>query len=219
MATPDHSPWHGTTSMAIGRALLDADEAGLTAGELASATGKDQSNLKKRADELVEEKVLQRLEPVSSNGAPGRPARSAFTFSDGERERFEDLVDVDVPLGLLKTGQQIVCVDISDQLERLSTVLSQAGIANGSQWVATTEGGSTELVLVFEGATAVNDSLDLMAILSDAELKARRASIAKIGSTREEIEAARKRKRRLDRSRRHRQAMQSSPRESNGERR
>lgn len=205
--------------MAIGHALLDADETGLTAGELASATGKDQSNLKKQADELVEKRVLQRLDPASSNGGPGRRPRSAFAFGEGERERFEELVDDDVPLGVLKPEQQIVYVNAGDQHEMLSAVLSQAGIASGSKWGATIEGEDSELMLVFEGVSAVDDSRDLMAILADAKLKARRASVTKIGTTREEVEAARKRKRRLDRSRRHRQAMQASPRDSDSERR
>jgi hypothetical protein len=55
MPPESSSIWHGDTRIALGRALLVTDPDGLTAGELAVATGKDQSNLRKIADDLVGE--------------------------------------------------------------------------------------------------------------------------------------------------------------------
>jgi hypothetical protein len=184
----------------------------MTAAQLSLATGRDQSNLKKLADEMVKEGALRKTAPPP-NSLPGRPARAAFVFEDGERERFEALVDEEGDLGLLKLGLQIVVVDADEKMESLSEVLSEADVVRSAVWTAFFDGSQSELLIAYQGEDAVDDSRDLMALLKSAELKARRASVTKVSTSTELAKAERRLKQRVNRSRVRQRVMQENPRE------
>jgi hypothetical protein len=215
MAPRDALIWDGVTKMAIGRALLDSDEAEgpLTAARLAAATGRDQSNLKKAAEELVAAGALRALEPdLATNGRAGRPARTAFAFADGQREQFEEFLDLaDRPSDLAEVGTQLVIIDADEGHDTLWKVLSQPGVGSGADRGFQLEGGRSEVMYAFNGPNAVDDSNDFLAILTAAELKAHRHSISKAASPRDFRRTAQRRLERVQRSRERRGAMQTAP--------
>jgi hypothetical protein len=91
-------------------------------------------------------------------------------------------------------------IDAREKGGVLSEVLSQTGVLSGAAWSAFLDGEQPELAIAFQGSDAVDDSLDLMAILSHAKLKARRASIAKVSSAGDLIRAKRRRTERVRRN-------------------
>lgn len=213
MAALADSPWDNSTKLAIGRALAETDDdQGLTASQLAEVIGKHQSNLKKLAEELIGAGVLELAKPPQPNGQPGRRARDAFAFVAGGRERFEALIEDDRPDQDPDVGTHLVIVDAVEQAGTLSKILSQASAVGGVDKALHLEGDGTELMFMFRGPTAVNDSLDLLAVLKDAELKAQRRSVSKSSSGREVRQAARRQRQRVERSREQLGSMQTSPR-------
>jgi hypothetical protein len=183
----------------------------MTAGEIADAAGKDASNMKKLADEMVAEGILQATAPPALNGQPGRPARTAYTFADGEREHFEALADEESELGLLEVGLQVVMVDADKEIEALSEVLSQGDAVRGAVWAVNLDGEQSKVLIMFRGPNAVDDSLDLMGIFRDAELEAKRSTVTKLATPKELVKSEQRRKRRVDRNRVQRRAMQAGP--------
>ena len=198
--------------MAVGRALVETDgDAGLTASQLQDAIGKHQSNLKKAAHELVAAGVLIAVDPDLSEGQPGRRAQTAFKFTHGERERFEELLDREETSGFPEVGTQVVFVDASGKRDALWKVLSQTGVASGLDRAWQLDGDRTEMMFAFKGPTAVDDSLDFLEILGAAELSARRQTISKTGTSRELRKMARRRRQRVQRSREQLGTMQTTP--------
>lgn len=206
------SLWHGSTRMAVGRALLaGSDEGGMTAGEMSLLAQQHQSNLKKAADELVDDGALKYTIPAPANGRPGPKARVAYVFSEGEQQRFEELVEDEMVVGLLGLGTELVMVDAEDQAERLSEVLSQPEVTADAAWTAHVRGQRAEVWLAFEGHRAPDDSLDLMAVLRSAELKARHGSVAKLANAGVTTRTEERRKRHVERVRAQLQAQRPNP--------
>jgi hypothetical protein len=203
--------WGSNARQAIGSALVEAGPEGMTAAELAAATGKDQSNLKKVADELVQEGVLRITRPAPSSRR-GRRASTAFAFSEGERERFETFVSEPRQRGVLEPGVHLVIVDAPAKDESLSEVLSEAEAVREVAWSVYIDGERPELAFAFRGSDAVDDSLDLMAIFAAAELEARRASVGKVETPEELVESERRRKQGVDRSRARRRSVKPGSR-------
>jgi hypothetical protein len=172
-------PWHRQSRIAIGRALLRTHPAPMSATEIASATGKDPSNTKKIADELVEAGGLKHLEPKSSEGRAGRRTQRVFAFADGEQDRFVASFGEDRPAGL-SPGQQLVFVDASALGGDLLHSLARPELVARAAWSALCDGERQELAIAFDGPAAVDASLDLMAALSAAKVKATRASVSKV---------------------------------------
>ncbi|MGN6258550.1 MAG: hypothetical protein ACTHN3_12515 [Solirubrobacterales bacterium] len=204
--------WRHPTRLALGHALLAAEPDGLTPAEIAVATGKDQSNLRKLAEELVEVGDLREVKPPPPNGKPGRRARKAFAFTESGREQFEALLDVEDDIGRLNVGSHVVFVDSEEKVEALAEALSHAGVDPETVWVAELMGPRPELMVVFSGLDAPDDAGDLLGKFRAAELKARQAAVSRVRSAREQAKAARKRKQRIDQSRLQRRAMQTGPR-------
>jgi hypothetical protein len=197
--------------MAVGRALLSAGEDGMTAAEIGFIAQQHQSNLKKAAEELVNEGALRYTDPPPANGRRGRRPRVAFAFAAGERQRFEEMVADENLMGLLGMGTQLVMVDAEDRPERLSEVLSQSEVVSDAAWAAHVEGGRSEVWLAYEGYRAPDDSRDLMAILHAAELTARRGSVAKLANARDLARAEERKKQRVERARSRLQAQRPTP--------
>lgn len=178
--------WQGSARLAVGNALLSADNTGMTAAEMGFIAQQHQSNLKKAAEDLVSEGVLRYVDPPSEDGPRrGRRPRTAFTFGDGERERFEELAAEERPIGLLGVGGQVVMVDAQENPERLSEVLSRDDLLGHLAWAAHVDGERSEVWLAYEGQGASENSRDLMTAFTVAELSARRSSVAKLMNARE----------------------------------
>lgn len=175
------SVWDRESRIAIGRALLQSHPVPLSATELASATGKDPSNTKKIADDLVGAGGLKHVKPQSPEGRAGRKTRWAFAFIPGERDRFVALFGEDASIGL-SPGQHLVFVDVSALDDGLLGCLARPELVARASWSALCDGERQELVIAFDGPAAVDTSLDLMAALSAATVKATRASVSKISS-------------------------------------
>jgi len=199
--------------MAIGRALAEVDDGvALTASQLEDMIGKHQSNLKKAAEQLVAAGVLKpEREPPRPNGQPGRRAQTAFAFAEGERERFEYLMDDAHQLDFPEVGTHFVFVDTQDRRDDLWKVLSQTGVASGLDRVWHLEGERREMMFAFNGPNAVDDSMDFFEVLSDAELNVRRQSVSQSSSSRDMRKVARRRRERVQRSRQQLGLMQTAP--------
>lgn len=211
MSPDSASAWQGATKIKIGKALLDEDE-GLTASQLESAIGgPHQSNLKKAAEQLVEAQALKAV-PPRTNGQPGRPAQVAFAFAEGERERFEDLLEARDPSEELGVGTHLVFVDSKGNSKDLWKALSQAGVMKGSGRARQLVGDQQEIMVSFSGPTAADDSLDFLEILGDLELKARLQAVTKESSIGELRRAARRRGERVARMRAQLGPLQTAPR-------
>lgn len=167
--------------MAVGHALLNAGENGMTAAEMSFVAQQHQSNLKKAAEELVGAGALRRTDPLSANGRRGRKPRDAFLFSDGERRRFEELVAKHRTAGMLGPGTQVVVVGSEDHPERISEVLSQSELIGNLAWWALLNGDPAEFWLAYEGHEASEDSRDLMAAFDAAEVSSKKRSVEKHG--------------------------------------
>jgi hypothetical protein len=212
------SVWHGEVRIALGRALLGTDSMGMTSAQLSMATGKDQSNLKKLADDLVDEGVLQRTEPPVSRRQPGRRAKVAFAFAEGEREKFEALVGSDADTGVLRAGHQLVLVQAGTKVEDLLEVLSRPEVMARAAWAGLVDGERQEYMIAFAGPDAVDASLDLLAVLSSAGLEATRASVGKIGTSTNLVKSALRSLQLVNRSRMRSQSGRSRSNEQQSER-
>lgn len=165
----------------------------MSAAELASAAGKDPSNTKKIADELVGAGGLKHVKARSPKGRAGRRTRQAFAFAPGERDRFVALFGEDASTGL-SPGQQLVFVDASALDDGLLGCLVRPELVARASWSVLCDGERQELVIAFDGPAAVDTSLDLMAALSAATVNATRASVSKISSPSELLRWARRAK-------------------------
>jgi hypothetical protein len=193
--------WQGNARMAVGQALLAAGENGMTAAEMAFIAQQHQSNLKKAAEDLVREGVLRRTPPPTQDGRRGRKARVAFAFAEGERQRFEELVAEETPIGMLGVGTQLVVVDAEENPSRLAEVLSRSDLIGNLAWAAHVNGRRSEIWLAYEGREASDDSRDLMAAFDAAELSAARSSVAKLASVRDLTSAEERKRQRIERIR------------------
>jgi len=197
--------------MAVGRALLSAGENGMTAAEMAFVSQQHQSNLKKAAEDLVDEGALRYTAPPSQNGRRGRKPRVAFTFSEGERERFEELVSEEMSIGMLGVGTQLVMVDAEEDPGTLSEVLSRSDLIGNLAWAAHVDGSNSEIWLAYEGHGASDESRDLMAAFNAAELSARRSSVGKLAAARDLASAEDRKRQRIEQVRAQLQAHRPNP--------
>jgi hypothetical protein len=176
------SAWDRKTRIELGRALLCAHPRPLGAAELAAATRRDPSNMRKVADELVAAKVLDTVEPSCDRrrGKGGRKPDRLFAFAADEREKFaERFGAAEEPA--MRSGSQLVFVDISSLGKELVACLARPALS-GARWAAICDGKRQELVIAFEGDNASEASLDLMAALAAAEAAASRAVVSDLYS-------------------------------------
>jgi hypothetical protein len=174
--------WRGESRIAIGRALLRLGPGPVSAAELAKASGSDRSNCKRLADELVGADLLKRVPPPSRERRPGRRTTSAYIFAEGEQERFANEFGDDAEPGALRDSQQLVFIDVAHLADRHFSRLASPQVLANASWSALLDGERQELVIAFDGENAVDASLDLLALLSTAELRASRAAVTKVDS-------------------------------------
>lgn len=204
MTAQRDSPWHGGIRAAVGRSLLRSgdDDHGLTAAEIAEIAGKDQSNVKKVADELLAAGILREASLAQQNGRVGRPPGAAYAFADGERERFESYAEEQISPGGVRVGTHVVFVERDQMKDRLSDVLSVPVVARGIEEAWEIEGdGFSGLLFPFNGSDAPEASGNFLSQLRDAQVKAGKGVMTRISRGRELRDAERRRRRLLERTR------------------
>lgn len=175
-------PWNRKTRIELGRALLTAHPQPLSAAQLAAATRKDPSNVRKIASELVTAGVIDSVEPSAERktGKGGRKPNRLFAFAAGEWEKFaERFTSADGPT--LANGSQLVFIDISSLRKDLVECLARPSLSS-ARWAAVCDGKRQELVVAFEGEDAGQAALDLMGALGSAEAEASRAVVSELCS-------------------------------------
>jgi hypothetical protein len=213
MSPGSGSAWRSTTKINIGRALLAGDGDGLTAAELESVLGQPhQSNLKKAAEQLAEDGAVETVKPPRQNGSPGRPAEVAFTFAEGERERFEELIEKEDDAGGLQVGMPLVFVNADFNRDDLLKILSLPGVLSGSGRAYELEGDGSQIMVSFSGPSAVDDSRGFLDLLDAKQLEAKRRFITKASGGNELRQAAKRHRQRLARKTEQLQSMQTAPR-------
>jgi len=186
--------WQGEVRFAVGRALLAAHPGALTAARLAAATGRDQSNIRKVAEILAEEGLIEPRTPVASDRGQGRQPKFAYALREGAREELEAALQGQVEKGKMLPSQQVVFVEAGEKMDVLLDVLAEEGTAARGSWAALCDGSRQELIIAFEGSDAVNASLDLMTIFSSAGLEASRGSISLVDGMTDLIKSAQRRR-------------------------
>lgn len=162
-------PW----CLDIGRALLAG---GATARELADAIGTHQSNVKKRADALVEAGLLVEGPPAR---APRRRGAAAATYLlvEGERDRVAALADE--AHGDIDLGQHVVFVQArAATLGDLFAVVAETRAAARARRVVFLGGEHPEYAIFFRPDDG-DAALELAAALEAAEVDARVAILGR----------------------------------------
>jgi hypothetical protein len=158
----------------------------MTAAEIAEESGRDHSNVKKTADGLVNQGVLELREPPAPKGdKPGPKTKNSYAFAPGAREAFEAIYGPEPELGSLAAGDQLIFLDVREPGPDLLNCLADATISARVRWAALCVGGEQELMIAVRGPDAVDASLDLMGAFTAAKLKARRVSVAKVDAAAE----------------------------------
>jgi hypothetical protein len=192
MTSGGRNRWRGEVRLAIGKALL-AHPAGLTAKQLAEATGRDPSNLRKVAETMIEAELVGRCPPRTSGTVRGRQPTAAYALAgDAEGELRAALRD-HLESGQLRPSQQIVWVEAGEKFDTLMNVLAEEETAARGAWAAISDGARQEMMIAFDGSDAVDASLDLMAIFSAAGLQASRSNLSLVEGIADLIKSAQRR--------------------------
>lgn len=185
--------WNGDVRLSIGKALLAAGPSGMDAKELAAATGRDPSNLRKVAQALVAEGLLEHRLPRSTGKRPGRQSKAAFALSKDEEERLREILEERHEVGKLRPFQQLVFVEAGTKMDSLMDALAKEETLARAAWTGLCDGTRQELMVAFEGSGAVDASLDLMAIFSATGLEASRVTLGKVESAADSVKSAQRR--------------------------
>lgn len=158
----------------------------MTAAEIAAATSRDRSNVKRAADDLADHGILeQRDPPASAGGKRGPKTRSSYAFAPGAQDAFEVACGPEPDPGSLAPGDQLIFLDAREPGSDLLDCLTDPAVAARVHWAALCDGADQELMIAVRGPDAVNASLDLMGAFKAAKLKARRVAVAKVDSAAE----------------------------------
>jgi len=209
---PDGSTnWNREIERAIGRALLySTDGESLTAAELAAATGRDPSNLKKAADAMVEAGLLTPATPSPGGRNRGRRPRFAYALPAPARASLERSLAQTADPGRLEPGQQLVFAELAaPRIEEVLQVIGESQAASQAAWSAVCDGDRQEYVVAFGGDGSAELAVDLMAALSAAEVRVRRTSVSQIRPMAETIRQVRRAARAAERARLRRRTRQA----------
>lgn len=182
--------WVRESRITVGRALALSQPASAT--EIATRARKDPSNTKKVVDALVEAGALTVIEPPAPSGErTGRPPERLYDFAPGERERFLHFFGGPDPMQL-SPGQHLVFVEVGSLADDVLEILSRPELVARAAWSALCDGRRQELIISFDGDQAAEGSMDLMAALSAAKVKATRAAVSKVDTGTELVRWARR---------------------------
>ncbi len=155
----------------------------MTAAEIAAATGRDSSNVKRAADGLAQRGVLERRPPPApADGKRGPKTKSGYAFAPGAQAAFEAACGPEPDPGSLAPGDQLIFLDAREPSPDLLDCLAAAAVSARVDWAALCDGADQELMIALRGPDAVNTSLDLMGAFKAAKLRARRVAVAKVDS-------------------------------------
>lgn len=170
--------WERTSWLMIGQALLDRGVP-MTAAEIASAIDRDPSNTRRAAHEMVDADLLEARPCTHEHLARGRRAQSEFSLRKERVAVLRELLPESIAPGLLRPGQQMVFAQAAGGgLVEMADALAEAGFATRGRWGAICDGDPQEYVMVFDGAGAIRAAVDLMSMLTAAEVRCRRISVA-----------------------------------------
>jgi MarR family len=151
----------------------------LVPGELARRIRKDQSNVRRTADQMVLEGVLIRRSPPERNRRPGRQPRVAYELADPETAELE--VELRTDPGKLRKGQQVVFASIdADHHHDVMEVVRKWGSELGLEWVTSVDGDRQERVFTFEGDDAEARASDLISALSALRVDCHRGVVGDV---------------------------------------
>lgn len=171
--------WRSRERLAVGRALLAAEPAAMTARELAEAVGKNQSNVRRTANAMVDADLLVAEQAPLRHTGSGRQPKVVYRLADAERRRLRTILDARNDLGTLAEGLEVVLADASGaRLPALLAVMTEPEAAPQLAWSALVDGEPQEYLFAFEGPGARSGATSLVAVLAAADIPSRRASIA-----------------------------------------
>lgn len=151
----------------------------MSAGELATALGKDDSNTRRAARAMVSVGLLEEHPCQREQIGPGKTAGSEFSLHPSRVGELQSLIDAHPEPGMLRAGQQIVFA-AGDALAEMEAALAAAGYAARGSWGALCDGEPPECMMVLDGPDAVRAAVDLMSMLRAAEVRCRRVGVATI---------------------------------------
>lgn len=170
--------WSSPAHEAIGRAILDSGHDELIPREIASVLGRDPSNVKDDAEEMVSAGLLERREPTRPQSGPGRRAQWAYAVLNVEALRRLLALRPDATL---RKEQHLVFADLSSAND-LAEVLADPEHTKGAAWFALSDGDPQEYMIAFEGEGAVGNARQLVSVLTAANIRCRRAHISEVGT-------------------------------------
>jgi hypothetical protein len=174
----------------IGRALVTAARKPLVAGELAKATRRDQSNVKKDAAAMVASGLLTEVDPPPDPSRTGRPPATAYALVEEHADDLRAAISLR-SVGALRRGQELVWATASgEHLDDLLTVLSENAEAAQAIWSGMSAGDSQEWVLAFDGNDPTTPAMRLVAVLAAAGVPSRRVTVTQLKPTHELVAEA-----------------------------
>jgi len=181
--------------VSIGHALLTTLGA-MTANQLAIRLQKHQSNVKKEADRSARLGLVSLCPDPPSSASRGRPARSAYKLSPGQRSRAEAELPERQPAfsrpitaGHLQRGQEIVSATAAPpHTNDLLHVIAEAEEARKAAWLALC---GEEMLFAFDGPDPAGSALALLALLDAARIPAQRGTISQVSPANDAIDRAR----------------------------
>lgn len=170
--------WASPGCLEIGAALLAADQRSATARELQATVGTHQSNVKKRADEMVVAGLLADGGTAATQRRGPRP--TLYVLPDNEVEHVAaQLTAARVP-GRVVQGQHFVIADArAASLEDLFIVLGNAAAAGRVRWAAFSQGERPEYLMMFDDHDG-DAATELVAALDAAGVDALSAAVGQV---------------------------------------
>lgn len=174
--------WRGTR-LELAQTFLAVHPRPTTAPELAEATGRDPSNVRKAVQSMVGEGLLTIEKPVRRQGGSGMQAREAYRLEDAEVQQVEALLATKVVPGALEQGLQLVVAEASPaRLSDLMAVVTEPEATSQLAWSAAIDGEPQTYLFAFEGVAAVAVATTLAAVLNESGIPSRRATVAQVSA-------------------------------------
>ncbi|HEU4702001.1 MAG TPA: helix-turn-helix domain-containing protein [Conexibacter sp.] len=172
------TPWRRVGWVRVGRVLLEHG-APMSAGELATALGKNDSNTRRAARAMVGVGLLREQPCQRRQTGPGKTAETEFSLHPSQIEALQSLLLEHPEPGVLRAGQQIVFA-AGDALVEMQDALVAAGFEGRGSWAALCDGEPQECMMVLDGPDAVRAAVDLMSMLRAAQVRCRRVGVATV---------------------------------------
>jgi hypothetical protein len=185
------SDWGSPARRDIATALLDATPLPLTAGELARKTYRDQSNVRRTADQMANEGLLVRNVPPAATRRGPKPS-VAYSLAEAARDDVESRLEAGELTDRLHTGQQLVIAVLEGrQLLNVLTVIVEEGLVSRTDLIASMEGPHPARIFVLNGPDAAVRAENLKVALLALGVDCYGGVLTALSSGAESIEQAR----------------------------